>query len=86
MANSKKQILVPDISRRAPVKNRKDYVVHKKKKPVPKYAILSDALCGVFLWCIITAFLFHVNPDIDTRFSVLFMPAIALPWYFRKNN
>ena len=32
MASNKKQILVPDISRRKPAKNRKYYVVHKKKK------------------------------------------------------
>ena len=36
MASNKKQILVPDISRRKPAKNRKYYVVHKKKKPIAK--------------------------------------------------
>lgn len=96
MASNKKQILVPDISRREPAKNRKDYVVHKKKKPIAnvhkkkkpiaKYAALSDTLYGLVLWCTITIFLLHISPDIDTRFSVLFLPTIALPWYFRKNN
>ena len=81
MASNKKQILVPDISRRKPAKNRKYYVVHKKKKPIAKYAALSDTL-----WCTITIFLLHISPDIDTRFSVLFLPTIALPWYFRKND
>ena len=81
MASNKKQILVPDISRRKPAKNRKYYVVHKKKKPIAKYAALSD-----ILWCTITIFLLHISPDIDTRFSVLFLPTIALPWYFRKND
>lgn len=78
--------MVPDISRHRSVKNRKEYIVHKKKKKIPKYAIMSDALCGLFIWCVITTFLFHINPDIDTRFSVLFMPVIATPWYFRKNG
>lgn len=85
MGTDKKQIMVPDISRQKPVKNRKDYVVHKNKKKAPKYAIMSDTLCGTFLWCVVTAFLLHINPNIDTRFSVLFMPVIAMPWYFRKN-
>lgn len=86
MASNKKQILVPDISRRKPAKNRKYYVVHKKKKPIEKYAALSDTLYGSVLWCTITIFLLHISPDIDTRFSVLFLPTIALPWYFRKND
>ena len=51
MASNKKQILVPDISRRKLAKNRKDYVVHKKKKPIAKYAALSDTLYGLVLWC-----------------------------------
>ena len=85
MASNKKQILVPDISRRKLAKNRKDYVV-QKKKPIAKYAALSDTLYGLVLWCTITIFLLHISPDIDTRFSVLFLPTIALPWYFRKNN
>lgn len=46
----------------------------------------GDTLYGLVLWCTITIFLLHISPDIDTRFSVLFLPTIALPWYFRKNN
>lgn len=70
MASNKKQILVPDISRRKPAKNRKDYVVHKKKNrlqnmlpyqipyTVWSYGAPSQSFCFILVQILIQGFLF----------------------------